>query len=62
MVVDVHGSPIEFIVGDGVALGIKIAPVLLGLLDLKGTEYLNADKGYDSETFRELIHSRAVMR
>ena len=58
--VDAHGNPIEFIVGDGVTHDIKIAPALLGLLDLKGTEFLNADKGYDSEAFRELIHSRGV--
>ena len=34
--------------------------MLLGLLDLKGTEFLNAVKDYDSEAFRELIHSRRV--
>ena len=37
-----------------------LQPWLLGLLDLKGTEFLNADKGYDSEAFRELIHSQGV--
>ena len=45
LAVDAHGNPIEFIVGDGVTHDIKIAPALLGLLDLKGTEFLNADKG-----------------
>ena len=35
LAVDAHGNPIEFIVGDGVTHDIKIAPTLLGLLDLK---------------------------
>ena len=60
LAVDAHGNPIEFIVGDGVTHDIKIAPALLQLLDLKDTEFFNADKGYDSETFRELIHSRGA--
>ena len=60
LAVDAHGNPIEFIVGDGVTHDIKIAPELLGLLNLKNTEFLNADKGYDSEAFRELIHSQGV--
>lgn len=58
LAVDAHGNPIEFIVGDGTTHDIKIAPALLALLDLKDTEVLNADKGYDSEEFRSLIHSR----
>ena len=60
LAVDAHGNPIEFIVGDGVTHDIKIAPELLGLLNLKNTEFLNADKGYDSEAFRELIHSHGI--
>ena len=60
LAVDAPGNPIEFIVGDGVTHDIKIAPRLLGLLDLKNTEFLDADKGHDSEAFRELIHSRGV--
>ena len=60
LAVDAHGNPIEFIVGDGVTHDIKIAPELLGLLNLKNTEFLNADKGYGSEAFRERIHSRGV--
>ena len=41
---------------------IQLNDVLLWqcLLDLKDTEFLNADKGYDSEAFRELIHSHGV--
>ena len=60
LAVDAHGNPIEFIVGDGVTHDIKIAPALLGLLELQDTEFLNADKGYGSEAFRKRIHSRGV--
>ena len=60
LAVDAHGNPVEFIVGDGVTHDIKIAPALLGLLDLKDTEFLNADKGYDFKEFRNLIHSRGI--
>ncbi len=60
LAVDAHGNPLEFIVSDGLTHDIKIAPMLLQLLDLKDTELLNADKGYDSEAFRELIHYRGV--
>ena len=56
LAVDAHGNPIEFIVGDGVTHDIKIAPALLRLLDLKDTAFLNADKGYDSDEFRDLVH------
>ena len=60
LAVDAHGNPIEFIVGDGVTHDIKIAPMLLQLLDLQDTEFLNADKGYDSEEFRSLAYSQGV--
>ncbi|UOO90102.1 transposase [Vitreoscilla massiliensis] len=60
LVVDAHSNPVEFIVGDGVTHDIKIAPALLELLDLKDTEFLNADKGHDFETFRKLIHSSEI--
>lgn len=58
LAVDAHGNPIEFIVGDGLTHEIKIAPALLELLDLKDTELLHADKGYDSEEFRNLVHEK----
>ena len=60
LAVDAHGNPIEFIVGNGVTHDIKIAPALLELLDLKDTEFFNGNKGYDSELFREFIHSRGA--
>ena len=34
--------------------------MLLQLLDLQDTEFLNADKGYDSEEFRSLVDSQGV--
>ena len=46
--------------GDGITHDIKIAPMLLQLLGLKDTEFLNADKGYDSEEFRNLAYSKGV--
>lgn len=58
LAVDLHGNPIEFIIVDGTTHDIKIAPALLERLDLKETEFLNADKGYDFEEFRELIYSQ----
>ena len=60
LAVDAHGNPLEFLVGDGITHDIKIAPMLLQLLDLKDTEFLNADKGYDSEEFRNLAYSKGV--
>ena len=46
--------------GDGITHDIKIAPMLLQLLDLKDIEFLHADKGYDSEEFRNLADSKGV--
>ena len=60
LAVDAHGNPLEFLVGDGITHDIKIAPMLLQLLDLKDTEFLNADKGYDSEEFRNLAYTKGV--
>ncbi|WP_019958915.1 IS5 family transposase, partial [Vitreoscilla stercoraria] len=34
LAVDAHGNPLEFLVGDGITHDIKIAPMLLQLLDL----------------------------
>ena len=60
LAVDAHGNPLEFLVGDGITHDIKIAPMLLQLLGLKDTEFLNADKGYDSEELRNLAYSKGV--
>jgi len=34
---------------------IKVAPELLSKIPLDATDYISADKGYDSESFREII-------
>lgn len=57
LAVDADGNPINFIVSDGTAHHIKIAPDLVDPLDLETTEILCADKGYDSEKLREKIVS-----
>lgn len=55
LAVDSHGNPIELIITDGTTHDVKVAPDLVSKLDLKTTESLCADKGYDSETLRERI-------
>ena len=55
MIVDACGNPCEFIVTDGTTHDIKAAPELLGRVHLNTTDYVSADKGYDSAIFREEI-------
>ena len=57
LAVDANGNPIEFIIGDGKTHDVKVAPHLIDALDLKDTEILCADKGYDSELLREKIEN-----
>ena len=57
LAVDSHGNPLDFLITDGVTHDIKVAPMLVSLLDLSKTELINADKGYDSEELRDLISS-----
>ena len=57
LAVDANGNPIEFIIGDGTTHDVKVAPTLIDSLDLKETEILCADKGYDSEPIREKIEN-----
>ena len=40
---------------DGTMHDIKVAPELLSKIPLDATDYISADKGYDSESFREII-------
>lgn len=54
MIVDAHGNPIDFMISDGTTHDIK------STLDLKETEVLCADKGYDSESLREQIRKTGV--
>ena len=55
LIVDACGNPCEFIVTDGTTHDIKVAPELLSKIPLDATDYISADKGYDSESFREII-------
>ncbi len=55
MIVDAYDNPCEFIVTDGTTHDIKVAPELLSKIPLDATDYISADKGYDSESFREII-------
>ena len=55
MIVDACGNSCEFIVTDGTTHDIKVAPELLSKIPLNTTDYVSADKGYDSENFREDI-------
>ena len=52
LIVDSHGNPIDFMITDGTTHDIKVAPDLIATLDLKETEVVCADKGYDSEPLR----------
>lgn len=57
LAMDAHGNPISFIITDGVTLDIKAAPDLIDSLDLSQVVILRADKGYDSQSFREKIEA-----
>ena len=48
LLVDAHGNPLEFIISDGTTHDVKIAPYLINLVDLKETQIVCTDKGYDS--------------
>lgn len=61
LAVDAHGNPLDFLISDGVTHDIKVAPCLLSLIDLDKTAVLNADKGYDSEEFRDMISSTGTL-
>lgn len=55
LAVNANGNPIELMIGDGTTHDVKVAPDLIDCLDLEETEISCADKGYDSELFREKI-------
>ena len=57
LAMNANGNPIEFIIGNGKTHNVKVAPNLIDALDLKETEILCADKGYDSELLREKIEN-----
>lgn len=57
MAVDAHGLPIEFELTGGEVHDCKAAPEFIEKLPV--SEYVIADKGYDSEELRELIRKRS---
>ena len=60
MIVDACGNPYEFLITDGTTHDVKVAPELLSKVSLKTTEYVSADKGYDSDSLREIIAEQSV--
>ena len=56
MAVDAFGLPIEFEITGGEVQECKIAPEFIGKLPT--SDYLIADKGYDSENLREIIRQK----
>lgn len=57
MAVDAFGLPIEFEITGGEVHDSKIAPELIG--KLPASDYVIADKGYDSEELREIIRKKS---
>jgi len=57
LAVDSNGNPVQFLIEDGTTHDVKVAPKLVNSIDLKETEILCADKGYDSESLREQIEN-----
>lgn len=56
MAVDSYGLPIEFILTGGEVHDSKAAPDLIA--SLPTSDYVIADKGYDSESIREIIRNK----
>ena len=54
LAVDAHGNPITFIITDGTTHDVKVAPDLVGGIDLSDTAIVCADKGYDSDDSDDL--------
>ncbi len=60
LAVDSNGNPIQFLIHDGTTHDVSVAPALVDCIDLKDTDVLCADKGYDSELLREQIEKTAT--
>ncbi len=61
LAVDAHGNPITFILSDGTTHDVKVAPDLIDKVDLGDTEFLCADKGYDSDSLRAHIEQAGCL-
>ena len=55
LAVDPHGNPIQFLIHDGKSHNVKVATALVNPIDLKDTDVLCTNKGYDANLFREKI-------
>ena len=60
LAVDACGNPVGFKVTSGTVNDITAAPELLDSVDLSSTEVLTADKGYDSDAFRQLLADMGI--
>ncbi|MDO5640176.1 MAG: IS5 family transposase [Neisseria sp.] len=60
LAVDANGNPAGFKITPGTVNDITAAPELLDEIDLSSTEVLTADKGYDSDAFRQQLADRGV--
>lgn len=49
LIADVHGTPLDFIISDGVIYDVKVAPDLIQRCNLNETQWLNVNRGYISE-------------
>lgn len=60
LAVDAHGNPLTFIITDGTTHDIKVATDLIDKIDLSCVVMLSADKGYDSQSFREYVKQKDI--
>lgn len=55
MIVDAHGNPLDFLVGESITQDVKMAPKLIKKVELKETKHLNVDRGYTSKIFKSTL-------
>lgn len=55
LAVDPHGNPIQFLIHDHTTHDVRLATGLVNRIDLKDTNMLCTNKGYESNLFREKI-------
>jgi hypothetical protein len=48
LTVDSNGNPIQFLIHDGTSHNVKVATALVNPIDLKDTNVLCTNKGYDA--------------
>ena len=53
LTVDSNENPIQFLIHDGTSHNVKVATALVNPIDLKDTDVLCTNKGYDANLFRE---------